>query len=114
VATEGGLEVGLEALPEGGELVRVAGELDPASVADLEAALLRGQLGARLVLDLSECTFLDSSAIHVILAEAERRRGGGGGVEVVAPGAVARRPLEIAEAGRAVRIHVSIADAVAG
>ena len=114
MATDGGLEVGLEALPEGGELVRVAGELDPASVADLEAVLSRGQPEARLVLDLSECTFLDSSAIHVILAQAERRRGAGGGVEVVAPGAAVRRPLEIAEADRAVRIHVSVADAVAG
>ena len=114
MASEGGLEVRVDALPQGGEVVHVAGELDLASVADLEAALLRGRPATRLVLDLSECSFLDSSAIHVILAEAERRRGVGGAMVVVAPNAAIRRPLEIAEAERVVRIHASVADAVAG
>jgi len=114
VATEGGLEVRVDTLPPGGEVVHVAGDLDLASVADLEAALLRGQPATRLVLDLSACSFLDSSAIHVILAEAERRRGAGGAMAIVAPDAAVRRPLEIAEAERVVRIHASVADAVAG
>jgi anti-anti-sigma factor len=102
----------VEMLPQGGEVVRVAGELDLASVAELESAFAVSGVSGRLILDLSECTFLDSTAIHVILAEAGRRSEGNGGVAVVAPDAGIRRPLEIAEVDRILPIHASLADAL--
>lgn len=100
------------ALPHGGELVHVTGELDPASIGDLESAFARSDASGRVVLDLSECTFLDSSAIHVILAEAGKRGEDDGEVVIVAPGAGIRRLLEIAQVDRMVPIHASLADAV--
>jgi anti-anti-sigma factor len=113
VASRGGVEVVIESLPHGLELVRVAGELDPASIADLESAFAASVASRRLVVDLSECTFLDSSAIHVLLAEAGRRREGDGELVIVVPSeAGIRRPLEIAQVDRMLSIHASVADAV--
>jgi anti-sigma B factor antagonist len=59
-----------------GPWLRLSGELDLATAPDLEQhlrALEEGE-GIRIVLDLSELTFMDSAGLAVIL-EAERRAG---------------------------------------
>ena len=45
----------------------VDGELDLATVPELEKLLADVDLGERLVIDLSPCTFLDSSAVRVLI-----------------------------------------------
>ena len=59
--------------------VHVAGELDLATSPELDEVLQGAQDSARLVvLDLRALTFIDSSAVHVILHAACRRRQTGG------------------------------------
>lgn len=63
----------LKAGERGRAVVRVAGELDIASAPQLDEALHRAGLRARLtVLDLRELTFMDSSGVRVIVRAAER------------------------------------------
>ncbi len=64
--------------------VHVAGELDLATSSELDEALRYAQLSVRLVvLDLRELTFIDSSAVHVILHAARRARRQGGRLMLV-------------------------------
>jgi anti-sigma B factor antagonist len=57
-----------EAAQDGGQLVRVDGELDIATAPDLEAVLLRPRPpGERVVLDLGALRFIDSTGLRVLL-----------------------------------------------
>ena len=58
-------------------ILRVAGDLDAASVPDLELALDGGAPPNPVVIDLSSCDFIDSAGIAVIV-EAWRSRDGTG------------------------------------
>jgi anti-sigma B factor antagonist len=59
--------------------VRVAGELDLATVPQLERSLGKPQLQARLVvLDLRELAFMDSAGVHAIVNASIRARHVGG------------------------------------
>jgi anti-anti-sigma factor len=62
----------------------VAGELDIATSSELDEVLQGAQRSARLVvLDLRALTFMDSSAVHVILHAAGRGRRTGGRLMLV-------------------------------
>ncbi len=64
--------------------VTVAGELDIATVPQLDAALRRAAVDcASVVLDLRGLEFLDSSAAHLLLAANRRQRRAGGRLVVV-------------------------------
>jgi anti-anti-sigma factor len=55
--------------------IRVAGELDIATAQQLEPALRAAEIRARrVVLDLRELTFMDSSGVHVIVDASNRAR----------------------------------------
>ena len=58
------------------DVVRVAGELDLSTVTRLEKALstLSGDPARRLVLDFREVSFIDSTALGLLVKEARRRR----------------------------------------
>jgi anti-sigma B factor antagonist len=59
--------------------VAVAGELDMATVPELEGMLRHAQADARVVvLDLRELEFIDSSGVHLLLAAGRRAREAGG------------------------------------
>jgi anti-anti-sigma factor len=54
--------------PDGERIVRLQGEIDIASVADLEAVLLRPRpRGQRVVLDLARLRFMDSTGLRILL-----------------------------------------------
>jgi anti-sigma B factor antagonist len=95
VERAGEFAVAVETAPEGA-VVAVTGELDLATSPDLERAIERTPPDARLVIDLTACTFVDSSAIRVLAARAHEASGAGGTVAVVATDAGIRRTLEIA------------------
>ena len=74
-------------------VVVVSGELDLASVDDLQAALARPEAQAgSLVFDLRDVTFIDSSGLSVIVASHQRMRAAQGRFAVVVsrPSAVHR------------------------
>ncbi len=66
--------------------LRVAGELDIASVPQLDQALFRAEAGAEVVvLDLRPLEFIDVSSARVLLAAHRRIRRAGGRLVVVRP-----------------------------
>jgi anti-sigma B factor antagonist len=101
-------ELTLEALPEGGAVLRVAGELDLATTPELEAVLENVDLGERLVVDLSPCTFLDSSALRVLIGTITDARERGGSVSLVAPEPGIARVLEIASVDTMAAVHPTL------
>jgi anti-sigma B factor antagonist len=110
VAKPGEPEITVEPLDSEGMLVRVRGELDLASAPDLETAL--GQAAeasaTSVTLDLTECTFIDSATLRVILAGATRVEASGGTLSLVAPEHGVRRVLEIADVGARVTIRETL------
>ena len=82
------------------EVVRVApaGDLDLATTGALEDQLqqLRDSGFERIVLDLRRLTFLDTSAIALILAEDRRAREGGHDFSLISGPPPIQRVLEIA------------------
>jgi anti-sigma B factor antagonist len=101
-------ELTLEALPEGGAVLRVEGELDLATTPELEKVLGGVDLGERLVVDLSACTFLDSSALRVLIATITEARERGGSVSLVAPEPGIARVLEIASVDTMAAVHPTL------
>ena len=89
-------------------VVRVEGELDMASASELEHAISRVSSVPHVVIDLSSCTFLDSTGMRVItetLRTAPR-------VSVVATDPGVLRVLEITAVDTMVSVHASVEDAL--
>jgi anti-sigma B factor antagonist len=97
----------------GVSVVRVRGELDQATSPALEEALTQAPAGENVVLDLTDCSFIDSSAIRVVLAGAKHVESGGGAMSLVVPAAGVLRALEIANVSARVPIHPSVEAATA-
>lgn len=93
-------------------VVHVRGELDLATTPELDEAIGDAVGSGRLVLDLTECTFVDSSAIRALLgaARAQRQAGGTSSLVAVDPGVL--RALEIAGVEQALPIRASVSDAL--
>ena len=108
----GDLELAHEQLPSGGQVLGVRGELDLATVSEMEQVLADTEQSQVLVVDLSECEFLDSSAVHVLLAAARRAADAGGELALVVPEGGVRRVLEIAGVEASVRFHSRLAQAL--
>jgi anti-sigma B factor antagonist len=108
VTSDGTFELTLEALPEGGAVLSVEGELDLATTPELEGVLDGVDLGERLVVDLSACTFLDSSALRVLIAAITEARARGGSVSLVAPQPGIVRVLEIASVDTMASVHPTL------
>jgi anti-anti-sigma factor len=73
----------------------VEGELDLAVAGQLEEAIARSH-GEQTLIDLTDCEFIDSTGIAVIVrADRERSRDGGGRLVVHSPGDQVLRVLEI-------------------
>ena len=109
---EGEIAIAVETLPKGGTLVRVSGELDLATAPEVEKRLSETDLAEPLVIDLTECGFLDSTAVRVILSTATRAGEAGGKVSLVAPDPGVRRALEITGLDAILPIHTTLAAAI--
>ena len=81
---------------EGAVIVSLAGELDLYNAPALRTALLAECAAApeRLVVDMTEVEFIDSTALGVLI-EARRRLGNGDSFHLAAPGMETRRALKI-------------------
>jgi anti-sigma B factor antagonist len=89
----------------GAAVATVEGELDLATSPELERALAGVSDEDRLVIDLSACTFLDSTAIRVLTSRARSAEGAGGSVAVVVTDSGIRRVLEIASLDQVLELH---------
>jgi anti-sigma B factor antagonist len=82
---------------DGGTMVHVGGDIDTYTSPELRnllGVLVRGG-STRLALDLSEVTFLDSSALAVLIATAKLCRAHGGSLRIQAATPETLRLLEI-------------------
>jgi anti-anti-sigma factor len=111
VARPDELELELEHHPSGAVVVRVMGEVDLATVSEMEKALAASSSSQQVVVDLTECTFLDSSALHVLLASAASAEDPNG-FAIVAPEGGVRRLLEISGANATVPLHTTLEEAL--
>ena len=97
----------------GRTIVRVRGELDLSTCAVLQAALDETPTGETIIVDLADCTFLDSSAIRVVLNGARDAADAGGAFSLVVTDPGVLRVLEIANVGARAPIHPTVESATA-
>lgn len=91
-----------------GVVVRIEGELDMASAPELERAISHVTTEPHLVIDLTSCTFLDSTGMRVItetIRQAPR-------VSVVATDPGMLRLLEITAVDTMAPVHASLDEAL--
>jgi anti-anti-sigma factor len=98
-------------------LVRVTGELDLSTHEQLRDALVGvPDADASVVVDLSECKFIDSSGIRALLVGYEAIRSSDGGARRVAVAGAqpqVRRVLEMTGVDDAIPVHDSVDTALA-
>lgn len=91
----------------GALVVRVTGELDVRTAAEFRQRvddLVIANAEARVVLNLSRLTFLDSTGLGAVLGRVRRLQAAGRALALVPPGGVARSLLDMVALGRMVRI----------
>jgi anti-sigma B factor antagonist len=98
---------------DGATVVSLAGELDLYNAEDIRAALLAccADEPAVLVIDLAEVTFIDSTALGVLI-EARSRLAERNGFRLAAPGLETRRALEVSGLDRHFSVFETVADAL--
>ncbi|MFO7572753.1 MAG: STAS domain-containing protein [Gaiellaceae bacterium] len=104
----GELEVSVEAGSADSTVVRVSGELDLATIARLEEALGTVGLDGETIIDLTHCTFLDSSAVHVLANTSRAVDEAGGTLSLVASNPTIVRVLEIAAVDTMMPVHPTL------
>ena len=93
------LAVVVESFGSAGVLVRIAGEIDMATTPELVDSLLRAAESGvrRLVVDLSEVSFMGAAGIHALEEGQAAIRHRGGELAVVAPSGLPRRVLDVTD-----------------
>jgi anti-sigma B factor antagonist len=94
-------------------VVKLGGELDLYNAPQVREALTDacGNSSERIVVDLSEVEFIDSTALGVLI-EARRRLDNRRAFLLAAPGLATRRALEISGLDRHFSVHNSVSEAL--
>jgi anti-sigma B factor antagonist len=111
-----GLGVPVDAPEASLRVVTPSGEIDAHTAPQLRGTILEELDDAqvtRLVIDLSGVSFLDSSALGVLVGTLKRMRERGGRLDVVLPASHARRVFEITALERVLSLHETLDDALA-
>lgn len=102
-----------ERLADETRLVTIRGELDLYTAPALERELeLNGGANGRVVVDLSECTFLDSTGLGMLVGA--HRRNGGSALLIVARGVEVLRAFEVSGLDRHLKLHPTLESALSG
>ena len=98
---------------DGSVVVALAGELDLYNAHVVRDALLQaaGESPERLVVDLSDVRFIDSTALGVLI-EARTRMTNRRGFLLASPGLETRRALEISGLDKHFSVHESLSEAL--
>jgi anti-sigma B factor antagonist len=97
---------------EGVAVIHVSGDLDLSTIGVFDAELEAALASERLVIELGDCTFIDSSALRALVRAQKLVTRAGGELALVAPSQPARRVLEIATLDRFVPVFGSLGEAV--
>ena len=104
-------EVTVESAGEEVLVARVSGDLDLATSPRFSEALAAAPAARRVVIDLTDCTFLDSSGVRALVQAVREIPEGERRVDVVAGPAILR-VLEITGVDRMVPVHRTAEDAL--
>jgi anti-sigma B factor antagonist len=98
---------------DGAVVVSLAGELDLYNAEEVRAALVDAAADGpeAFVVDLAEVTFIDSTALGVLI-EACSRTTDHSGFRLAAPGLEVRRALEVSGLDRHFVVHDTVVDAL--
>ena len=98
-----------EAVSADTHVIAAGGEVDLSAVPALREAMARVLVAGkpRVVLDLTEATFIDSSAIGVLVSALKRLRQWGGSLEAVCTDENVLRIFEIVGLDRDIPLHPS-------
>jgi anti-sigma B factor antagonist len=119
ILTDAGASAGRESAVTGVDrrdeavVLSLAGELDLYNAEDVRGALLDACAGEpnMLIVDLGEVTFIDSTALGVLI-EARSRMADRSGFRLAAPGLETRRALEVSGLDRHFLVHDTVAEAL--
>jgi anti-anti-sigma factor len=107
VTTSRDFDVRSETTPAGAGVLHVSGELDLATAPVLDEAI--AELGTNpVVIDLSECTFLDSAGVRVLLAGARALTADNRSLRVVTDDPRTLRVLEITAVDTLIAVHPTV------
>lgn len=111
----GELRVRSDWLADGTYVVFVTGELDMSTVAALTPSLSPTTLdrARSVVVELSTCTFIDTSGVRALVGANKRLRASGRGFALVIPGQCLRRAFEVTDLHDVFAIHASLTEALA-
>jgi anti-anti-sigma factor len=109
------LKVDVEQLENGPCIVSIAGEIDIYTAPELDGVLLGiAENGATcLVVDLTDCSFVDSTALRVLADASRRPESSGKPLMLVSVDPAVRRVFEITGFDRVYPIYASRAEALA-
>jgi anti-sigma B factor antagonist len=105
-------DVSTETAGEGVLVVRVSGDLDLATSPRFADALAAAPAARQVVIDLTGCTFLDSSGVRTLVQAVREIPGDERRVGVVAASPAILRVLEITGVDRMVPVQRSLEDAL--
>jgi anti-sigma B factor antagonist len=109
-----GFQATSERLDDGTFVVSVVGELDLYTAPELERALLAADGAGSVVVELGGCTFIDSTALGILIETKRRLRLARGRLAIVAPSAEIRRTFELTGLDRELGLHPSLTSALNG
>jgi len=93
-------------------VVTASGELDAYIALDLAAALAEAGTGKRLICNLTAATFMDSTALGLLVRTVRERDERGDETRIVLPQGTARRIFEITALDNALPVSPSLSEAM--
>jgi anti-sigma B factor antagonist len=100
-------------LGDGTRVVKVSGDLELYTVSELKSELAQQGPRARIVVELSGVTFLDSTALGAIVQAARKLRDEGGDLTLVCSDSNILKVLTITGLIRIFTVHATLDEAVA-
>jgi anti-sigma B factor antagonist len=108
------METSIRRLPEGVTVVELTGRLNMVSAESLrntiETLVARGE--ARIVVDLTEVSFLDSSGLGALIAGVKATRRAGGDLRIAGPSEQVQLVLQLTNMERILAPHPTIESAL--
>ena len=109
---EGEFHVAVDEPSAGRVVVTVAGEVDVATAPELQRALATAGAEKRVVLDLSECGFIDSSGLRTLLGARSAAQSAGGSLVLVVSDPGLLRVFDVVGIDDVLEIHDTLAGAL--
>ncbi len=110
------MELSIEQQASQATVVRLAGRLDLLSAAEVKQQLTALVSGGhrRLVVDLGDVAFIDSSGLGALIGGLKAARLGGGDLRIAQPGEQALVILELTTLDKVLRPYSTVEEALAG